>query len=558
MPITGTFNADFKQFDEAVDQSTAKLRGLELQAAQVGPVVDTIGTKAPTAFEALITGADTAGTAIKGVGAEAETAEEWLARSLSTTKGLGSASTDLAGPLVTEAEALTHVGTGATASASALDLLGSAGLLVGAGMQGWQIGRAIADFFGLDEKIAHTTATLLGYGDVAAEISGAKQDTINRAIRDGADAHISYADAIKWTAAKVGEFNAILTRERAPEESAKQLAVWRGELQLVRDAGVLPGLTADVASHNFSIKDLATRYGISTDAIQLFARETKTASDSAAKDAKAAAVEIAAAQKEYGALLKEVQKLEADKNSASLTGLLGLSREEQKASQARFAEESKGLDAIDKAEAKLRDVQMKAALDTSTYQIMKIWERADAEIKAFKGGADKIKEFSDIVYTAANYEAQAITDAMGKAVDATAAKAQASLQAVLTAMAGTWAQYQAALDAANPNSVGTRVFDLGPGGSTGGTGRYLNGVDTWGVQTPKSRDAGGPVTAGQSYVVGTGAQPELFTPGANGFMTPHGGGVTNYITIQITQPLGTPDAIARALQDTARSRGIRL
>lgn len=35
-----------------------------------------------------------------------------------------------------------------------------------------------------------------------------------------------------------------------------------------------------------------------------------------------------------------------------------------------------------------------------------------------------------------------------------------------------------------------------------------------------THDSGGPVSAGRSYFVGTGAQPELFTPGTSGVMTP--------------------------------------
>lgn len=38
------------------------------------------------------------------------------------------------------------------------------------------------------------------------------------------------------------------------------------------------------------------------------------------------------------------------------------------------------------------------------------------------------------------------------------------------------------------------------------------------------RDAGGPVVAGQNYLIGMNRQPEIFTPGASGFITPMGGG----------------------------------
>jgi hypothetical protein len=97
-------------------------------------------------------------------------------------------------------------------------------------------------------------------------------------------------------------------------------------------------------------------------------------------------------------------------------------------------------------------------------------------------------------------------------------------------------------------------------------------VDTGFAPPPiQTRDVGGPVVAGQSYLIGGGNAPELFTPGATGFVTPTkatafggagggGGGVVNHF--YITQPLGTPDAIARAVNDAqvaaAKGQGVRL
>ena len=64
------------------------------------------------------------------------------------------------------------------------------------------------------------------------------------------------------------------------------------------------------------------------------------------------------------------------------------------------------------------------------------------------------------------------------------------------------------------------------------------------------RDSGGPVVAGQPYLIGKGAQPELFVPSSAGNMYPAGSGggssIVN-VNVHVTQPLGTPDAIARAV-----------
>ena len=89
-------------------------------------------------------------------------------------------------------------------------------------------------------------------------------------------------------------------------------------------------------------------------------------------------------------------------------------------------------------------------------------------------------------------------------------------------------------------------------------------IDTGFAPPPtQTRDSGGPVTAGKSYLIGGGKAPELFTPGASGFVTPGGGGGGGVVQhIYVTQPLGTPDAIARAVADAQialmKGQGARL
>jgi hypothetical protein len=91
-----------------------------------------------------------------------------------------------------------EIGSAAGKTSKEVGVLGTAGLALGAGLAGWQLGRLAAEFFNLDEKIANATAKLLGWGDVAGEVAGAKQDTINAAIKRGAAATISYTEAIQF------------------------------------------------------------------------------------------------------------------------------------------------------------------------------------------------------------------------------------------------------------------------------------------------------------------------------------------------------------------------
>jgi transposase-like protein len=90
-------------------------------------------------------------------------------------------------------------------------------------------------------------------------------------------------------------------------------------------------------------------------------------------------------------------------------------------------------------------------------------------------------------------------------------------------------------------------------------------IDTGFAPPPvQTRDSGGPVVAGTSYLIGGGKAPEIFTPGASGFVTPGGGAGGGGVTqnIYITHPLGTPDAIARAVGDAQvallKGQGMRL
>jgi TP901 family phage tail tape measure protein len=159
--------------------------------------------------------------------------------------------------LATEFTTLTGASTKATA---ALGLLGKAAGLAAAAFVGWQIGRVISDLFGLDKKIAdtltHLDALKRARGSQAAGGAGGQagvdaqllalrekynaalqrgndieaarlliqigaiekdttrlaiQDTINKAIKNGADVNITYANAVKFNADKQRELVAAST-----------------------------------------------------------------------------------------------------------------------------------------------------------------------------------------------------------------------------------------------------------------------------------------------------------------------------------------------------------
>lgn len=114
------------------------------------------------------------------------------------------------------------------------------------------------------------------------------------------------------------------------------------------------------------------------------------------------------------------------------------------------------------------------------------------------------------------------------------------------------------------NATANTLYSGGQGGFTPeeaasiAAGIFINKAGVGNVSNlgANYRAAGGPVSAGSPYVVGERG-PELFVPGTNGAIVPSGGG-GNTINITVSQPLGTPEAIARAVGEalTTRSRAI--
>ncbi len=93
--------------------------------------------------------------------------------------------------------ALNSLGTTAGITVGQLGLLKTAGLIAGAAFVGWEIGKIINDLTGLDKIVGNWLAHSAEAAG-RAETQAAKQDVLNKAIRDGASANITYTDAIKF------------------------------------------------------------------------------------------------------------------------------------------------------------------------------------------------------------------------------------------------------------------------------------------------------------------------------------------------------------------------
>src|SRR5688572_19549930 len=140
--LTGVMTADFTQFTTEIDRSIVKLQQFE---------------RAGEGTSESITGfADSLGTADRLLGSVGVRISPQIA-------------------------ALRELGSVAGLTVGQLGAIGTASVTVGTAIAGWELGRAVAGWTNLDEVIANATASLLGWGDVAAQRAGAGMDVLNRA-----------------------------------------------------------------------------------------------------------------------------------------------------------------------------------------------------------------------------------------------------------------------------------------------------------------------------------------------------------------------------------------
>lgn len=246
---------------------------------------------------------------------------------------------------------LNDLATGAGLTVAELGAMDAALLVAGTAFAGWKIGRAISDFFDLDKVIGDATAKLLGWGDVAAEAAGAKADMLARA-----SAKVGYEVKDVTTAMQINA--TVMTYWRSGSEaSADAFSKVQAKLEEVRSRGDIPALTADIQSHNFSLKELATFYHTSVEALQLFTRELKSADD----EEKAASEEIQRRNKFKLEGLREEIAERARLSKATETAIYQIAELEAKADEAEITRSKNRLQ-LDETSAQAR-VAMELALD---------------------------------------------------------------------------------------------------------------------------------------------------------------------------------------------------
>jgi hypothetical protein len=223
--LTGVMTADFTGFIQEVDKSVVKLKQLESASSATSVEIDAFSD---------------------GLG--------------QVDKTLGAMGIHI-GPQI---QALRELSGVLNKTVSEVGLLGTVGAATAAGIAGWEIGRMTAEFFDLDTAIARTTASLLGWGDLAAETAAAKLMNLQRA-----------SEIAGRTITDVGEALRIVSQHNAETNQsfntgAQRVREWQGELDRVRSK--LPEIQAELKNHNSTNKEIAEHYGISTRALEYYNR----------------------------------------------------------------------------------------------------------------------------------------------------------------------------------------------------------------------------------------------------------------------------------------------
>jgi hypothetical protein len=228
--LTGVMTADFTQFTTEIDRSVTKLQEFERAGA---------GTS----------------TAISGFADSLGTADRLL----------GSVGVRISPQIA----ALRELGNVAGLTVSQLGAVGTASVTVGTAIAAWELGRAIAGWTNLDETIANATASLLGWGDVAAQRAGAGMDVLNRATQIAGRTITDFNVALQIIKKSNDDMSGALNN------GAERWRQWTGEIAKLRDRGDLQAIDKELKDGTSTMKELAAQYGISERALQFYVNRTK-------------------------------------------------------------------------------------------------------------------------------------------------------------------------------------------------------------------------------------------------------------------------------------------
>jgi hypothetical protein len=541
MALTATFDADFSSFVTAAKTSSAALTDLKGTANTTGKMLDAMAaTATQTAAPALDEfGSATAAAGMKG--------NEFKTAFNQVDKTLASVGVSL-GPLPGMLDELTSA---AGKSVTELGLLGTAGVVVAAAVGGWKIGQKIDEWTGWSTAIANNTAALMGWGNVAAETAIAKADTLARASslagRDITDMAVAVRILQDAAAAASTEQAKLAADIKLSEAAAEKFLDFTGRLFSYDDIDraelymrALGGIENVTKLTTDKKKELHTAVTAAIDAYKALGT--------------AAPADLLAIQRATTELITVTESFSAV--SSGMWTQYAAGAEDGVARMAAITENAKlgweEIGGVSRAmlEQIARDAEEKYAVaqahaDHFTGEQIANFRRAAAEARA---AVDD--------WGTATLEAY---DAIQEASVETATVQIAESQRAATATITSWHEAMSAVAAGQGTMGGTvgGAVDTSPAARASmqkawEEGRYFGPVVNVSEANPRGtgpdfralgyRASGGPVSAGQPYMVGERG-PELFVPTAAGNIRPHGaGGITLNNTFHIT---GGTETLAR-------------
>jgi hypothetical protein len=496
--------------------------------------------------------------------------------------------------------ALNELSEAAGKTAAELGAIATAGLVVGAGVGGWSIGRAIAGFFALDTKIGNATAKLLGFGDVGAEAAANVATTLALASEHAGHAITDLSQAIAINTRWLEQHNeaaktAAAAQKKLAEEAAaaaRQFAAAIVELTSAGDGyqGTLDTINGSTVEAIKYYLDAGVSQGALATAYELTATQVKAVASAMEAEKKALDAAAQAQQKaldiqrlaieqttklwdEYTALViqhsgtaTEAQLADIDRWAADLTAKV----QKTGADTAEFYTALYAL--IDQKQQSVlvnwsaiatasEDVWKKTLQDTAdkaaaTYQYMTDHAnqfRSDT-IVAFGDVASAAQAAADDWYASWNDH----LDQLDAHVASSAKSMQDSARETAAVMSGSVGGSYSLAGLA-PEDQAAKAALLG--GSVALDSNNNPYVYIQGVNAAPHREFGGPVSAGMPYVVGE-KRPELFVPQSNGsILSGLGGGTTVNVNVA-GSVLDTDRSFMRTLQkgieNALKNAGVRL
>jgi hypothetical protein len=297
MPLTGALQADFSGFVDEANKASAALGVMEGEAkktgvtmAKTGQVMDGFGDGKGTNNIAQLT------AGLRSVDGSMNALGLSIAKPVALIEELGQVS-------------------GKTYAQ--LGLLGSAGVAFGVVVAGMELGKVIADLTNMDETAKNLQSRFLGWND-SADAAANRQAVLALALQRTGIAFTDVNDAMaansQWVKDHAKEVGTAIHRQ----------AEWEKEIRAHR--AELPAMTAAIANHTATVKQLHEQYGISADALTFYIAKTKdqtAAQDEATRKAEQAA---AAQQKLKDSMFGGDSITKANEMIAALGGVGNVSR----------------------------------------------------------------------------------------------------------------------------------------------------------------------------------------------------------------------------------------